>query len=35
MTGITGQSLLVCPLVVELVYGGRRSSAASTREISR
>jgi hypothetical protein len=31
MTGITGQSLLVFPLVVELVYGGRRYSLIAFR----
>ena len=31
MVGITDQSLLVFPLVVELVYGGRRYSLIAFR----
>jgi hypothetical protein len=31
MVGITGQSLLVFPLVVELVYGSRRYSLIAFR----
>ena len=31
IVGITGQSLLVFPLVVELVYGGRRYSLIAFR----